>query len=46
MGVDEGNLQFIDVEVVMENCPIIIRLRYILTKCDYGVCNLHYILHL
>ena len=22
MGVDEGNLQVIDVEVIMENCPI------------------------
>ena len=22
MGVDEGNLQVIDVEVILENCPI------------------------
>ena len=24
MGVDEGNLQLIDVDVIMENCPITI----------------------
>ena len=45
-GVDEGNLQVIDVEVIMENCLIIILLRYILTSSDYGVCNSHYIVHL
>ena len=37
MGADEGNLQFIDVHVILENCPITIPLRYILTSSDYGV---------
>ena len=48
MGVNERNLQIIDVEVIMENCPVTIPLRYILTSSDYGVCNSHYIwvLHL
>ena len=30
MGVDEGNLQVIDVEVILENCPTTIPLRYII----------------
>ena len=42
MGVDEGNLQVIDVDVILENCPIAIPLRCILTSSDYGV----YISHL
>ena len=47
MSVDEGNLQeVIDVEVIMENCPIPIPLQFILTRSDYGVCNSHSILHL
>ena len=32
MGVDEGNLQIIDVDVILKNCPITIPLRYILTS--------------
>ena len=45
MGVDdEGNLQVIDVEVVVEKCTSI-PLRCILTSSDYGVCNSHYVLH-
>ena len=44
MGVDEGNLHIINVGVILENCPITIPLRYILTTSDYGVCNSHYIL--
>ena len=35
MGVDEGNLQVIDVGMITENCPI--TLRYILTSSNYGV---------
>ena len=37
MGVDEGNLQVIDVDLALENCPITIPLQYILTSSDYGV---------
>ena len=32
MGVNEGNLQVKDVDVIIENCPINIPLRYILTS--------------
>ena len=33
MGVDEGNLEAIDVEMIMVNCPITIPLlRYILVR--------------
>ena len=46
MGVDEGNLQVIDVDVVLENCPTTIPLRYILTSSSDDVYNSHYILHL
>ena len=46
MGVDEGNLQVIHVDVILENCPITIPLRYILKCSDYGVYNSHCILHL
>ena len=49
MGIDEGNLLvigIIDVDVILENCPITIPLRYILTFCDDGVYNLHYTLYL
>ena len=42
MGVDEGNLQVIDVEVIMENHPLTIPLRYIFTSSDYGIYNSHY----
>ena len=42
MGVDEGNPQVIDVDVILENCPITISLRCILTSSDYGVYNSHY----
>ena len=45
MGVDEGNLQVIDVDLMLENCPTTIPLRYILSSSDYGVYNSHY-LHL
>ena len=41
----EGNLQVIDVDVILENCPITIPLWYILAKGDYIVCKKHYILH-
>ena len=44
MRFDEGNVQVIDVEAIMENCPITIPLRYIFTSSDCGVCNSHYIL--
>ena len=37
MGIDEGNLQAIDLDVILENCPITIPLPYILTSSDYGV---------
>ena len=48
MGVDEGNLQVIDVDVIiLENCPITFPLRYILACSDYSVyislCILSYI---
>ena len=46
MGVDEGNLQGIHVEVIIEKLPNSITLRYILTSSGYDVCNSHYILHL
>ena len=45
MGIDEGNLQVIDVDVILENCPITIPLRYILTSSGYSVYYSHYILH-
>ena len=38
-------LQVIDVDVIVENCPMTIPLRYILTSSDYGVYNSHYILY-
>ena len=45
MGVDEGNLQVvIDVDVIMENGPITIPLRYILQD-DYVWC-LYFTLYL
>ena len=44
MGVDEGSLQVIDIEVIMENCPIIVLLYGTGSAC--GVFNSHYILHL
>ena len=35
MGIDEGNLEVIDdVEAMLENCPVTIPLRYILTSSD------------
>ena len=55
MGVGEGNLQVIDIDVIdidvvlgviMEKCPIISSTRYILTSDDCGVCNSHYSLNL
>ena len=46
MGVDEENLQVKDVDVVLENCPITIPLRYILTSSDYGVYNSHYLIYI
>ena len=36
---DEGNLQVIDVDMMLENCAITIPLQYILTSGDYGVYN-------
>ena len=42
MGVDEGNLQVIDKDVTLEDCPITISLRYILTGSNYGVFSSHY----
>ena len=45
MGVDEGNLEVIDRcrrDVILENCPLTIPLRFILTSSDYGVYNSHY----
>ena len=30
MGVDEGNLQVIDVDVILENCPITIVILYLI----------------
>ena len=46
MGVDEGNLQVIDVEVIMKKMFNSITLQYIptLASSDYDVCNSHYIL--
>ena len=35
MGVDEGNLQVMDIQVLMENCSITIFLRYILESNNY-----------
>ena len=32
MGVDDGNLQVIDVDVVVGKCPITFPLRYLLTR--------------
>ena len=49
MGAEEGSLQVIDIEVIVENCPIVLLYRYILTSSSayYGVvCNSHYISHL
>ena len=37
MGVDEGNLQIMDVEMMIENCPITIPTVYILTSSSHGV---------
>ena len=46
MGVNEESLQVIDIEVIIENCPInSIILRYIITRSTYGAGNSHYILH-
>ena len=44
MGVDKGNLQVINVDVILERCPITVPLRHILTSNNYGVCNSHFIL--
>ena len=42
MGVDEGNLQGKNKDVILEkNCPTTIPLRYILTSSDYGVYSSH-----
>ena len=42
MGVDEGNLQVLDVDMmILENWPTTIPLRYIPTSSDYGVCISH-----
>ena len=42
MGVDEGNIQVIDVEVIVENCSITIPTVHIHKYCsNYGVCNSH-----
>ena len=30
MGVDEGNLQVIDVDVILENCPVTIVTIYLI----------------
>ena len=35
MGVNQGNLQAKDVDVILENLPITIPLRYILTSSNY-----------
>ena len=43
MGVDEGSLQIIDIEVIMENCPIVLLYG---TGSACGVFNSYYILHL
>ena len=37
MGVDEGNLQVIDVEILMETFPIHTYGKYILTSSNYSV---------
>ena len=37
MGVDEGNLQVMDVEVIMENFPIRTYGTYILTSSNYSI---------
>ena len=37
MGVDEGNLRVKVVDGILENCPITIPLRYILTSSEYGI---------
>ena len=34
MGVDVGNLQVIDADVILEHCPITIPRRYILKSSD------------
>ena len=39
MGVDEENIQVMDVEMAMENCQIIIFLRYILTSSKLACTN-------
>ena len=44
MGVDEGNLVVIKVDVILEKCPIFIPLRYKLTSRDYGVYISHCII--
>ena len=41
MGVDEGNLQVIDVDAILESCPITIPLWYILISSDHCVYNSH-----
>ena len=49
MGIDEGNLQVKDVDVILQklsNNNYSSTVRYILTSSEYGVHNSHYILHL
>ena len=41
MSVDEGTLQVIDVDVILEKCPVTTPLRYILTSSNYGVYIIH-----
>ena len=42
MGVDEGNLQVIDVDVILKSCPITIPPWYIFISSDHCVYNSHY----
>ena len=45
MGVDEGKLQVIDVDVILEKCPITIPLRCIPSSSNCGVYIIHTILY-
>ena len=42
--IDDDDVDRLD--VILENCPLTIPLRYILTSDDCSACNSYYILHL
>ena len=44
MGVDEGNLQVIDVEMILENCPITIAILNLLVDKSTNTVQYHFTL--